>query len=78
MGIPEQDEIVNASGGGVLVPFDATSISDAILSLLEQPELRLKAGRAGRAYIETHRDYAIYARRLFDLLVQVKNVQDRK
>ena len=71
-GIPEQDEIVEASRGGSLVAFDADAIACAISRFLDEPELRAAMGVAGRRYIEQFRDYSIFARRLFDILAQLR------
>lgn len=67
-GIPEQDEIVRSSQGGLLVSFEAVAVASAINALLEQPALRDSMGRHGRTYIEAHRDYALFAQRMFEIL----------
>jgi glycosyltransferase involved in cell wall biosynthesis len=56
-GIPEQDTIVRASGGGILVEFDAESIATAIIHIAGHPQEGIAMGKAGRDYILAHRNY---------------------
>lgn len=59
---PEQKAILEASGGGIAVPFDESAFAAAIVSLSKDRERRLEAGRKGAAYMAVHRDYAILAK----------------
>lgn len=69
-GIPEQDEVVGASHGGLLVHFDVVAIATAMKSMIEQPLLRETMGRNGRQYIEKHRNYSLFAERLVEVLLK--------
>ena len=52
--VPGCREVVENGVNGLLVPRgDSASLSQAILKLLEKPELRLKMGKAGRKRVES-------------------------
>jgi glycosyltransferase involved in cell wall biosynthesis len=51
--------ILDVSGGGLAVPFgDAGRLAAAIARLLDDDALRVRCGRAGRAYAEAHLNHA--------------------
>ncbi len=54
---PEQKLVIDDSGVGLCVPYDEQAFSDAIVTLLEQPEMAEEMGRKGRAYVERTRSY---------------------
>lgn len=56
--VDEHRAILEPSGGGVSVDWDADRFSDAIVSLLEDPERRREMGRQGRRWVLEHRTYA--------------------
>lgn len=58
---PEQKAILEASGGGIAVPFDEEAFAAAIVALSKDPARRVEAGRRGAAYMAAHRDYSILA-----------------
>jgi glycosyltransferase involved in cell wall biosynthesis len=60
--IPEQKEVIEESGGGVLVKFDAESFADGIIELLDDPERATKMGRKGHEWVVKNRSYEIMAR----------------
>jgi glycosyltransferase involved in cell wall biosynthesis len=61
---PEQKQVLAQSGGGLCVPYDEDAFSEAILYLLDRPQVAAEMGRRGRAYVESHRDYEIIADKL--------------
>jgi glycosyltransferase involved in cell wall biosynthesis len=54
---PEQSVVVRQSGCGIVSPWEAGPFADAILKLLEDPELCDQMGRAGRSYVERFRTH---------------------
>ena len=59
---PEQD---------LLVGGDVKELTEAILSLLENPQKRVDVGRAGRCYAKREHDWDKIGRRLEEILVQI-------
>ncbi len=70
--IPEHKEVLEESGGGVLVPFTPEAFAHAIVELLDNPERAAEMGRKGREWVVENRTYEILARkveqRYFELL----------
>ena len=70
--IPEQKEVIQESGGGVLVKFEAESFANGIMELLNNPERTAEMGRRGREWVVKNRSYETLAHRLeeryFELL----------
>ena len=62
--IPDQRDIVEASGGGYCPPYEETAFADALVALLADPEDAKARGQAGRRYVVEHRGYAVLAKRL--------------
>ncbi len=60
---PEQTQVIDASGGGLHVPWDETQFAEAIITLLTNPALAAEMGRKGRAYVAQHRCYSVIAER---------------
>jgi glycosyltransferase involved in cell wall biosynthesis len=58
---PEQTQVLDASGGGLHVPWDEARFADAMISLLTTPALAAEMGRKGRAYVARHRSYSVIA-----------------
>jgi glycosyltransferase involved in cell wall biosynthesis len=58
---PEQRLVIEQSGGGFCVPYDADAFAGAVLSLLRSPELARTMGERGRQYATAHRDYGSIA-----------------
>ena len=54
---PEQNLVLSESGGGYCVAWDENSFAQAIIALLENPDRAREMGKAGRRYVEQHRDY---------------------
>ena len=69
---PEQRLVLDASGGGVVVPWDEGQFSTAIISLLDRPQELAEMGRRGRVYVERFRSYgriaSLVETKLLDIL----------
>lgn len=46
--IPEQEEVLEGSEGGILVPYTVEAFADAIIELLNNPKRAKEMGRKGR------------------------------
>ena len=70
--IPEQKEVIEESGGGILVKFEEESFADGIMELLDNPERAKEMGEKGHEWVIKNRTYEILARKLeeryFELL----------
>ena len=60
--IPEHKELLEQSGGGILVPFTPEAFANAIIELLDNPERAQEMGRRGREWVVKNRTYEILAR----------------
>lgn len=56
-GVPEQEEIIEGSNGGLLVEFRIDDVSSAMVRLATHQDEARVLGRNGRAYIEHRRNY---------------------
>jgi glycosyltransferase involved in cell wall biosynthesis len=56
--IPDQKALLEASGGGLCVPFEEAAFGDALAALAGDAAGRERMGRQGAAYMAAHRDYA--------------------
>jgi glycosyltransferase involved in cell wall biosynthesis len=59
---PDQRQVIEASGGGVIVPATAEAFAAAITALLADPAGAEAMGACGPAWVAAHRDYAILSR----------------
>ncbi len=59
--IPDQKEVMGASGGGILVRFDAESFAEAIIKILDNPGKAEEMGRRGRDWVIENRSYDVIA-----------------
>lgn len=59
--IPDHIEVVGASGGGLIVPFNDRLFAEAVMRLLDDPELAAHMGRAGQEYVRRVRSYDVLA-----------------
>ena len=70
--IPEQKEVIQESGGGILVKFEDESFANGIMELLNDSERVKEMGRKGREWVLENRSYEVMARevekRYFELL----------
>jgi glycosyltransferase involved in cell wall biosynthesis len=56
--LPLARELVEASGAGIVVPFDdAAATADAVMELWRDPERAARMGAAGHDYARTHHDW---------------------
>jgi glycosyltransferase involved in cell wall biosynthesis len=62
--IPEHKRVIGESGGGILAPFTPDAFADAIIELLNHPEMAAEMGRRGRDWLVENRSYEVMARRL--------------
>jgi len=60
--IPEHKEVLEQSGGGILVPFTPEAFADAIIKLLDNPQMAADMGRRGREWVLKNRSYEKLAR----------------
>jgi glycosyltransferase involved in cell wall biosynthesis len=58
---PEQRLVIEESGAGYCVPYEEDAFAQAILTLLNAPELALAMGARGRRYAVEHRAYGFIA-----------------
>jgi len=76
--IPEQKEVIEESGGGVLVKFEDESFADGMIELLNNPGRAKEMGRKGHEWVVENRSYENMARdvekRYFELLKSYKEV----
>ncbi|HZF27916.1 MAG TPA: glycosyltransferase [Gammaproteobacteria bacterium] len=54
---PEQSEVIEQSGAGVVCGWDEEEFADAIVELLENPERAAAMGRAGREFVAARRTH---------------------
>ena len=70
--IPEQKEVIEESGGGILVKFEAESFADGIIGLLDNPDKAKEMGIKGHEWVVKNRSYENMARavekKYFELL----------
>lgn len=64
--IPDQRMVIEASGGGICVPYDLQSFAAAVVELLNDPVRRADCGKAGREYVMAHRNYRRLAQLVAD------------
>ena len=70
--IPEQKEVIEESGGGILVEFEAESFAYGIIELLDNPDKAKEMGIKGHEWVVKNRSYENMAREVetkyFELL----------
>lgn len=54
---PEQSLVLRESKAGLCVDYDEDHFAEAIVTLLNDPQLRVEMGLRGRQYVEEHRSY---------------------
>lgn len=59
--LPDQLQVLNESGAGLLVPAEPERIAEALAALLADPARRARMAAAGRAYVAERRSYAALA-----------------
>jgi glycosyltransferase involved in cell wall biosynthesis len=58
---PEQQLLIDQSGGGYCVPYEEDAFAEAIVTLLRAPDLARAMGERGRRYVIEHRAYGVIA-----------------
>jgi glycosyltransferase involved in cell wall biosynthesis len=61
---PEQRELIEASGGGLCVPYQEQAFAEAILRVLGDPNAARAMGERGRRHVAATRNYAAIADRV--------------
>lgn len=69
--ILDQKEVMGASGGGILVRFDAKSFAEAIIKILDNPGQAEEMGRRGRDWVIENRSYDVIASELENGCIEV-------
>ena len=69
--IPEHREVIEKSGGGILVPFTSEGFTDAIAYLLDNPKKAAEMGSRGRKWVVKNRSYEILARQVEERYYQL-------
>jgi len=59
--IPDQQELIEKSGGGVCVDFTPDGLAEGICSILSDPQKAMQMGKTGREYIKKYRSYDVLA-----------------
>jgi glycosyltransferase involved in cell wall biosynthesis len=62
--ILEHKEVLEESGGGILVPFTPQAFASAIIQLFDNPEQAAEMGQKGREWVVNNRSYEILARQV--------------
>jgi glycosyltransferase involved in cell wall biosynthesis len=62
--IADHKEVLEQSGGGILVPFTPEAFAKAIIDLLDHPEKAIEMGRRGKEWVIKNRSYQILAQQL--------------
>ena len=71
--ILEQKEVINDSGGGILVKFEDKSFVGGIMELLNNPEKAREMGEKGREWVVKNRSYEVLANRLEERYFELVN-----
>lgn len=61
---PEQSLVISESGAGLCTPWNESAFSEAIITLLNNPEVAREMGARGRNYVEGHRTNQLMADRV--------------
>jgi glycosyltransferase involved in cell wall biosynthesis len=64
--IPDQVGLIEASGGGLVAPFEVESFASALLSLLAAPDRARAMGREGMEYVRQTRSYPLLAESILE------------
>ena len=62
--IPDQQLVLERSGGGLCVSMTPQAFAEASLALLSDADLARQMGESGRRWVREHRDYAVLARQV--------------
>jgi len=67
---PEQRTVIEQSKGGICVPYNVLSFSEAVIYLLKNPCEAKKMGSSGRRYVLETREYGVISKRLEESYLQ--------
>jgi glycosyltransferase involved in cell wall biosynthesis len=70
-GIFEHEQVLNQSGGGILVNFNSDSFAEGIIELLNNPEKSKKMGKKGRKWVLNNREYKKMAMDIQNLFLEL-------
>jgi glycosyltransferase involved in cell wall biosynthesis len=56
--LPDQEWLIERSGGGVCVPFEPPALAKALVAMLRDPEQLRAMGERGRSFVMANRSYA--------------------
>ena len=77
--IPEQKEVLEESGGGILVKFEGESFANGIMELLKNPESAKEMSWKGHEWVVKNRSYETLAHRLEERYFEVlKKIQENR
>jgi glycosyltransferase involved in cell wall biosynthesis len=62
MEIPDQKEVLEESGGGILVKYEKESFAEGIIKLVDNPSKAEEIGKKGQTWVKENRSYKIMAR----------------
>ncbi len=69
-------KVIQESGGGFAIPVgDDAAFIDAVLRLIDDPQLKAKMGQAARAYAENEFDISRIAKRMFGIVQSACDVR---
>ncbi|MDD1748211.1 MAG: glycosyltransferase family 4 protein [Methanomassiliicoccales archaeon] len=71
--IPEQKQVAEESGCGLLVDYDPIKVADGLEKLLGDPESLVEHGERGRAWVLKHRSYDILSAKAAKRLAQLSD-----
>jgi len=71
--IPEHRDVLEQSGGGILVQFTPEAIADAIIGLLDNPDEAAEMGQKGQDWVMKNRSYELMARQVENRLLHLLN-----
>jgi glycosyltransferase involved in cell wall biosynthesis len=71
--IPEHKEVLEESGGGILVPFTPEAFASVIIQLLDNREQAADMGRRGREWVVKNRTSEILARQVEERFLELIN-----
>jgi len=61
---PEQRQVIEESGGGLCVSWKEDEVANALIQILDDPDLGRKMGKNGKLYVSESRSYAAIGREL--------------
>ena len=75
--IPEQKEAIQKSGGGLVVPYNKESFTNAIVELINNPNKRERMGANGRKWVAENRSYDKLAEKVEKAYLDLLNLRGR-